>query len=156
MCRLLVCVACQGREDVIPADVYCMPAACWALRICCIIEFSQQLCEVGIVISFTGGGSHSLGKRDFQLSARMTRRSPDSPSLLYPLGNSGRARGEMQEERKRRTVLVVQAWTSSQREVGVNGIELLCFESVGSDTHEHFLPPWEEDKSGPAKFFEIS
>ena len=40
--------------------------------------------------------------------------------------------------------------------VEVNGIKLLCFESVGSDTHEHFLPPWEEDKSGSAKFFEIS
>lgn len=51
---------------------------------------------------------------------------------------------------------MVQARTSSQREVEVNGVKPLCFESLGSDTHEHFFPSWEEDKSGPAKFFEIS
>ena len=33
---------------------------------------------------------------------------------------------------------MVQARTSSQREVEGNGIKLLCFESLGSNTHEHF------------------
>ena len=53
VCRLLVRVACPGENNVVPADVYCMPATCWALRIRCITEFSQQLCDVGTVISLT-------------------------------------------------------------------------------------------------------
>lgn len=102
VCRLLVCVACPGENDVIPADVYCMPAARWALRIRCIIEFSQQLCDVGIVISLTRWRKAQFGEERFSTLCQDDTEESRLPKPALPFrefrkgkrGDAGRAEKE--------------------------------------------------------------